>query len=145
MGRKKVPMYRVVVADERSPRDGRFIEILGQYQPLEDPSMVNFKEDRALEWLSKGAQPTETVEKLLKVTGIWEKHTATLAPKKVKNIREESMLVTDSMMYFTKVVTPQRQALAEKAISSQFITSYTQNLTSIQNIFRPSSLFCKGI
>lgn len=87
MGRKKVPMYRVVVADERSPRDGRFIEILGQYQPLEDPSMVNFKEDRALEWLSKGAQPTETVEKLLKVTGIWEKHTATLAPKKVKNIR----------------------------------------------------------
>ncbi|MBP9115331.1 MAG: 30S ribosomal protein S16 [Acidimicrobiia bacterium] len=87
VGRKKVPMYRVVVADERSPRDGRFIEILGQYQPLEDPSMVNFKEDRALEWLSKGAQPTETVEKLLKVTGIWEKHTATLAPKKVKNIR----------------------------------------------------------
>ena len=74
VGRKKVPMYRVVVADERSPRDGRFIEILGQYQPLEDPSMVNFKEDRALEWLSKGAQPTETVEKLLKVTGIWEKH-----------------------------------------------------------------------
>lgn len=87
VGRKKVPMYRVVVADERSPRDGRFIEILGQYQPLEDPSMVNFKEDRALEWLSKGAQPTETVEKLLKVTGIWEKHTTTLAPKKVKNIR----------------------------------------------------------
>lgn len=87
VGRKKVPMYRVVVADERSPRDGRFIEILGQYQPLEDPSMVNFKEDRASEWLSKGAQPTETVEKLLKVTGIWEKHTATLAPKKVKNIR----------------------------------------------------------
>lgn len=84
VGKKKVPMYRVVVADERSPRDGRFIEILGQYQPLEEPSMVNFKEDRALEWLSKGAQPTETVEKLLKISGIWEKHESTLAPKKAK-------------------------------------------------------------
>ena len=77
-------MYRVVVADERSPRDGRFIEILGQYQPLENPSMVNFNEERALEWLSKGAQPTETVGKLLKITGIMEKHEATLAPKKSK-------------------------------------------------------------
>ena len=80
-------MYRVVVADERSPRDGRFIEILGQYQPLEEPSMVNFNEERALEWLSKGAQPTETVEKLLKISGIWEKHTATLSAPKAKKAR----------------------------------------------------------
>ncbi len=87
VGKKKVPMYRVVVADERSPRDGRFIEILGQYQPLENPSMVNFNEERALEWLSKGAQPTETVGKLLKITGIMEKHEATLAPKKAKKVR----------------------------------------------------------
>lgn len=87
VGKKKVPMYRVVVADERSPRDGRFIEILGQYQPLEEPSMVNFNEERALEWLSKGAQPTETVEKLLKISGIWEKHTATLSAPKAKKAR----------------------------------------------------------
>lgn len=87
MGKKKVPIYRVVVADERSPRDGRFIEILGQYQPLQEPSMVNFNEERALEWLSKGAQPTETVEKLLKISGIWEKHEATLSAPKAKKAR----------------------------------------------------------
>ncbi len=65
-------MYRVVVADERSPRDGRFIEIIGQYQPLNDPSMINIKDERALYWLSQGAQPTESVQKILITAGIWE-------------------------------------------------------------------------
>lgn len=67
-------MYRVVVADERAPRDGRFIEIIGQYQPLEDPAMINIKDERALYWLAKGAQPTETVQKLLASAGIWEEY-----------------------------------------------------------------------
>lgn len=87
VGKKKVPMYRIVVADERKSRDGRFIEILGQYQPLEDPSMVNFNEERTLEWLSKGAQATETVGKLLKITGIMDKHEATLSAPKAKKAR----------------------------------------------------------
>lgn len=71
VGKKKKPMYRVVVADERAPRDGRFIEIIGQYQPQNEPSVVNIKDERALYWLGQGAQPTETVQKLLIATGVW--------------------------------------------------------------------------
>ena len=75
-GAKKKPVYRVVVADERFPRDGRFIEPLGQYNPLLENSLVDFKEDRALEWLQKGAQPTDTVRRLLRLSGVWEKFKA---------------------------------------------------------------------
>jgi small subunit ribosomal protein S16 len=73
MGSTKRPFYRVVVADSRSPRDGRFIENIGKYHPLEEPSLVEIDEDRALYWLSQGAQPTEQVHSLLKVRGIWER------------------------------------------------------------------------
>lgn len=73
MGATKRPFYRVVVADSRSPRDGRFIENIGRYHPLEDPSLIEIDEDRALYWLSQGAKPTEQVQNLLKVQGIWER------------------------------------------------------------------------
>src|SRR6266571_9274344 len=73
MGATKRPSYRVVVADSRSPRDGRFIENIGRYQPLEDPSLIEIDEDRALYWLSQGAQPTEQVTNLLRIQGIWER------------------------------------------------------------------------
>lgn len=76
VGTTKRPVYRVVVADSRSPRDGRFIEILGQYDPRPDPSVINIDEDRALHWLGHGAQPTETTLALLKRAGIWQKHAA---------------------------------------------------------------------
>lgn len=69
-GRKKKPFYRIVVADSRAPRDGRFIEIVGNYDPKIDPPEVNLKEDRIVEWLSKGAEPTETVSHLLKKKGV---------------------------------------------------------------------------
>lgn len=72
-GAKKKPIYRVVVADERAPRDGRFIENLGQYDPRQEEFLLNFKEDRALEWLNKGAQPTDTVRRLLRHAGVWAK------------------------------------------------------------------------
>jgi small subunit ribosomal protein S16 len=65
-GAKKKPFYQVVVADERFPRDGRFIEKLGQYDPRQNPSMVTLQEDKTLEWLNKGAQPTDTVRRLLR-------------------------------------------------------------------------------
>ena len=71
VGKKKQPSYRVVVTDSRSPRDGRFIEVLGQYAPREDPSVVTIDNDRALHWLRVGAQPTEQVGKLLEITGVW--------------------------------------------------------------------------
>ena len=70
MGGKKDPIWRVVVADQRSPRDGRFIENVGQYNPQTDPSTISLDEDRVRAWLAKGAQPTDTVRKLLKIKGI---------------------------------------------------------------------------
>jgi small subunit ribosomal protein S16 len=72
VGKKKQPTYRVIVADSRSPRDGRFIEILGQYEPRQDPSLVNIDTDRAVHWLKRGAQPTEQVAKILGIAGVWD-------------------------------------------------------------------------
>jgi small subunit ribosomal protein S16 len=72
MGKKKQPTYRLVAADSRSPRDGRFIEVLGTYEPRAEPSRINIDNDKAVDWLRKGATPTETVEKLLKISGAWE-------------------------------------------------------------------------
>ena len=70
MGQKKAPFYRIVVADSRSPRDGRFIEEVGYYDPTKDPSVIKINEELAKKWLATGAQPTETVAKLLKIAGI---------------------------------------------------------------------------
>ncbi|MFN0026508.1 MAG: 30S ribosomal protein S16 [Acidimicrobiales bacterium] len=72
MGKKKQPTYRVVAADGRSPRDGRFIEIVGSYDPRQEPSGITIDNDKAVRWLRQGAQPTETVAKLLKISGAWD-------------------------------------------------------------------------
>jgi small subunit ribosomal protein S16 len=72
MGKKKQPTYRVVAADSRSPRDGRFIEIVGHYNPRAEPSVIVIDNDKAVAWLRQGAQPTETVGKLLKVSGAYD-------------------------------------------------------------------------
>ena len=69
MGRKKKPFYRVVVADSRYPRDGRFIEEIGTYDPTKDPAAINIDVEKANEWIKKGAQPTDTVKALLKKVG----------------------------------------------------------------------------
>jgi small subunit ribosomal protein S16 len=74
MGAKKKPYYRVVAADSRSPRDGRFIEILGRYDPRQEPSLIELDEEKALDWLRKGAQPSDQVRKLMEITGIWSKY-----------------------------------------------------------------------
>ncbi len=70
MGAKKAPFYRVVVADSRYPRDGRFIDEIGYYNPLTDPATVKIDEEKAATWLKNGAQPTDTVKALLKKNGI---------------------------------------------------------------------------
>ena len=85
MGKKKQPTYRVVAADGRSPRDGRFLEILGTYAPRgrsrsEPDAVVEIDAERAVAWLRKGAQPTERVEKLLRSSGAWQEFTGTGAP-----------------------------------------------------------------
>ena len=71
MGKTKQPTYRVVAADSRSPRDGRFIEIVGTYEPRQDPSRIQIDNDKALKWLRDGAQPTDRVQKLLVESGAW--------------------------------------------------------------------------
>ncbi|MFC5712174.1 30S ribosomal protein S16 [Thalassorhabdus alkalitolerans] len=73
MGSKKKPFYRVVVADSRAPRDGRFIEEIGTYNPLEDPAVVNLNEDKAVNWMLEGAKPSDTVRNLFSREGIMEK------------------------------------------------------------------------
>ncbi|MBC7324849.1 MAG: 30S ribosomal protein S16 [Moorella sp. (in: Bacteria)] len=76
LGAKKAPFYRVVVADSRSPRDGRVIEEIGYYNPVKQPAEINLNEDKALRWLNTGAQPSETVRALLKKAGVWQKFQA---------------------------------------------------------------------
>ena len=70
MGAKKAPTYRVIIADSRSPRDGRFIEEIGYYNPMTNPAEIKIDADKAKKWIANGAQPTETVKSLLKKSGI---------------------------------------------------------------------------
>lgn len=73
MGAKKNPFYRIVVADSRSPRNGRFIEEIGYYNPLAEPKTVKVDDEKAVKWLTNGAKPTDTVERLFKENGIYDK------------------------------------------------------------------------
>ena len=70
VGSKKNPVYRIVAADSRSPRDGKFLEIVGRYNPQTDPSTIELDEEKVRDWLAKGAQPSSTVQRLLKVKGV---------------------------------------------------------------------------
>ncbi|MFA5575783.1 MAG: 30S ribosomal protein S16 [Tissierellaceae bacterium] len=75
MGAKKSPFYRIVVSDSRSPRDGRFIEEIGYYNPLTEPKTVKVDNEKALAWIKNGAKPTDTVDRLFRETGLYEKET----------------------------------------------------------------------
>src|SRR5437879_746493 len=90
VGKKKQPSYRVVVTDSRSPRDGRFIEVLGQYAPRAEPSVVSIDSDRALHWLRVGAQPTEQVGKLLEIAGVWAAYKAAVGKEAVARPRAKT-------------------------------------------------------
>ena len=74
MGKKKSPFYRVVVIDGRAPRDGRYIDLLGRYDPRQEPSVIEIDADKAIDWLKKGAQPTEAVRKLLEISGAMSRY-----------------------------------------------------------------------
>src|SRR5262249_44260113 len=97
MGKTKQPTYRVVAADSRSPRNGRFIELIGTYEPRNDPSTINLNEERVKRWLSSGAQPTEPVQKILVAAGLLTGEAAknttvgkkqTKRPAKAKQVKE---------------------------------------------------------
>ena len=90
MGANKRPFYRVVVADQRSPRDGRFIENIGKYHPLEDPSLIEIDEARALHWLMVGAQPSDQVRNLMVKIGIWDKFVAE-RPEAAKLVKQRAV------------------------------------------------------
>jgi small subunit ribosomal protein S16 len=81
MGKTKQPTYRIVAADARSPRNGRFIEIIGTYEPLQEPSRVLVDNDKVVSWLRKGAQPTDRVARLLKISGAWDEFKGGTEPR----------------------------------------------------------------
>ena len=87
-GTVKRPHYRIVAADSRSPRDGRFIESLGHYHPLDEPSTIQVEGERALHWLRNGALPTAAVEKLLRIEGVWEQFRPGDAPARVRSEKQ---------------------------------------------------------
>ena len=88
MGKKKQPTYRVVAADARSPRNGRFIEIIGTYDPRQEPSVVKIDTEKAADWIRKGAQPTETVARLLKVAEAQPAAAAAVEPTPLPTLDE---------------------------------------------------------
>jgi len=91
-GRRKLPFYRVVVADSRSSRDGRFIEKVGYYNPITEPADVSINEERALYWLKVGAKPSDTVKSLLRKTGVWQKFKA---PEGVSEVETDDKSETE--------------------------------------------------
>jgi small subunit ribosomal protein S16 len=88
-GTVKRPHYRIVAADSRSPRDGRFIESLGHYHPLDEPSTIQVDNERALHWLRNGALATEAVQKLFRISGVWEEFKPGDAPARVRGERKK--------------------------------------------------------
>jgi small subunit ribosomal protein S16 len=90
VGKTKQPSYRVVVTDSRAPRDGRFIEVIGSYEPRQEPSRIVVDGEKALHWLRLGAQPTERVVKLLKIDGVWATFEAEKASRPAKPARERT-------------------------------------------------------
>ena len=120
VGKKKQPSYRVVVSDSRSPRDGRFIEVLGQYAPREDPSVVTIDSDRALHWLRVGAQPTEEVGKLLEITGVWAAYKSAVgkdAVAKPKPKTPKPKEVVEQPAPEASAETPAEEAAAEEPVA----------------------------
>jgi small subunit ribosomal protein S16 len=124
LGKIRNPQYRVAVADARTRRDGRAIEVIGRYHPKEDPSLIEIDSDRAQYWLSVGAQPTEPVLKLLKITGDWQKFKGlegaegtlkVAAPKPSKLELFNAALAEADGGPDTEATTPKKKAPAKKA------------------------------
>jgi small subunit ribosomal protein S16 len=90
MGSNKRPFFRVVVADQRSPRDGRFIENIGKYHPLDDPSVIEIDQGRALHWLRVGAQPSDQVRNLLRKIGVWDEFVKERPSAAAEPVKERS-------------------------------------------------------
>ena len=126
LGKIRAPYYRIVVADSRTKRDGRVIETIGKYHPKQDPSFIEVDSDRALYWLGVGAQPTEPVAAILKITGDWQKFKGEPAPPpmKVAEPKADKQAVFNAALAEVSgdsgsdATTPRKKAAAKKAAAS---------------------------
>jgi len=116
MGKKKQPTYRVVVADSRAPRDGRFIETIGFYNPRMDPPTVQIKEDRALYWLSQGAQPSDAVARLLKNQGALDRFARLKEGEDLESLLAEMAAPTEAEVAAEVVPTAEEEAPSEEEL-----------------------------
>ena len=115
MGAKQRPFYRLVAADSRSPRDGKFIETVGTYDPIKQPAIISLDEEKILKWLGLGAVPTETVRTILKKNGVLKKFDATKSPKKVvKKAVEKKVSKTEPKKATTTVKKETKKAPVKK-------------------------------
>jgi small subunit ribosomal protein S16 len=96
VGAKKQPSYRIVAADKESPRDGRFLEILGFYNPLTEPTTLKVKEDKVYKWLSHGAQPSDSVKQLFQSAGVFERYERYKAGESLETLMEEAAAAEES-------------------------------------------------
>ncbi len=112
MGKKKQPTYRVVVADSRKARNGRIIEAVGFYDPRRDPSVIEIDNEKAIGWLRNGAQPTERVEKLLKISGAWDEFKGQSPAPKVETAATEEAPAEEA---------PAEEAVAEEAVAEEAV------------------------
>ena len=96
VGAKKQPSYRIVAADKESPRDGRFIEILGHYNPRTEPATIHMKEDRIYDWMSKGAQPSDSVVQLFRTTGLLERYERFKQGEDLETLMEEAQAAEEA-------------------------------------------------
>lgn len=143
VGAKNKPMYRVVVANSRSPRDGAFIEIIGQYNPLPDPEVFSINEEKALKWLRNGAQPSETVSRLLFKSGIMEKFKPGSTQKQVlPKPKTKSVTKSPTEAKSTAVVEPTTEtepiAVTEPIIETE-PTTETESTTVTEPIIETES------
>lgn len=107
-GKKKQPFYHIVIADARSPRDGRFIEKIGTYNPLTKPATIDLDRDKAFEWLSKGAQPTETVRAMLRFKGVlYRKHV-------MRGVKKGALTEDAAMQKYTEYVEAKEAKVADR-------------------------------
>jgi len=129
IGAKNKPMYRVVVANSQSPRDGAFIEIIGQYNPLVDPEYFSIDEEKALKWLRTGAQPSETVSRLLNKSGIMEKFKPGSTQKQVLR-KPKTKKVTESIPKTESITKSESTAEIESTTESESIAEIESTMES---------------
>lgn len=120
MGKKHSPFYRVVVIDGRAPRDGRYIDLLGRYDPNQDPSLIDIDTDKAVDWLKKGAQPTEAVRKLLEISGAMSRYK--VASGKIHTVAAAAPVAAPEMVSEESAVTDEPVVTEEPAATEEPVT-----------------------